>query len=384
MAVYKVPQDVEADDKFLGPLSFKQFLFMGGAAISGYLAFLLISRGATVFAFIFLPFFIIFAALAFPWNRDQPTEIWLASRIRFMLFSKKRIWDQSGVKDSVTITVPKRDVHVYSDGLNQDQVKGRLSALASVVDSRGWALKNIQGQGSQQQATAQAPPSDRLVEPTVPKEPSQDNIVLNAADDILDKSNKPLENQFDSMIKESQSKHHEETLKMVDEALHPKAKPAEQAKQGDDDYWFLNQPDQPTDPNLAKIKTNAVVSPGQKQSAVRPSEPGQVEEDFLHQVHKKQKNEKKANQLGRIKTIKPLKHAKDGTVIDENDHSKLPTVVNDNSPQKLKNQTHNATGKTPVDPGILALAHNDDLNVETLARQANKNDPDDEVVVDLR
>jgi hypothetical protein len=28
MAVHKVPQDVEADDKFLGPLSFKQFLFL--------------------------------------------------------------------------------------------------------------------------------------------------------------------------------------------------------------------------------------------------------------------------------------------------------------------------------------------------------------------
>ena len=28
MAVYKVPQDVEADDKLLGPFSFKQFVFL--------------------------------------------------------------------------------------------------------------------------------------------------------------------------------------------------------------------------------------------------------------------------------------------------------------------------------------------------------------------
>jgi len=45
MAVYKVPQDVEADDKFLGPLSFKQFLFAGGALISGYLTFLVVGSG---------------------------------------------------------------------------------------------------------------------------------------------------------------------------------------------------------------------------------------------------------------------------------------------------------------------------------------------------
>ncbi|NDG30951.1 PrgI family protein, partial [bacterium] len=40
MAVYTVPQDVEADDKFVGPLSFKQFIFIGIGAIAGYLSFL--------------------------------------------------------------------------------------------------------------------------------------------------------------------------------------------------------------------------------------------------------------------------------------------------------------------------------------------------------
>lgn len=28
MAVYKVPQDVEADDKLLGPFSFRQFIYL--------------------------------------------------------------------------------------------------------------------------------------------------------------------------------------------------------------------------------------------------------------------------------------------------------------------------------------------------------------------
>lgn len=40
---------------------------------------------------------------------------------------------------------------------------------------------------------------------------------------------------------------------------------------------------------------------------------------------------------------------------------------------------------TPVDPAIIKLANNDDLNVETLARQAKKDKPDDgEVVITLR
>ena len=34
MAVYKVPQDVEADDKLIGPFSFRQFIYLIVVAIS--------------------------------------------------------------------------------------------------------------------------------------------------------------------------------------------------------------------------------------------------------------------------------------------------------------------------------------------------------------
>ena len=53
-------------------------------------------------------------------------------------------------------------------------------------------------------------------------------------------------------------------------------------------------------------------------------------------------------------------------------------------------QLSNASSTTanPVNPAILELAHNDDLNVSTLARQANKaqhpQTPPDEVVISLR
>lgn len=33
MASYKVPQDVEADDKLIGPFSFRQFIYLGIAAL---------------------------------------------------------------------------------------------------------------------------------------------------------------------------------------------------------------------------------------------------------------------------------------------------------------------------------------------------------------
>ena len=41
MAVYKVPQDVEAEDKLLGPFSFKQFIFL---LIAGWGIFMLLDK----------------------------------------------------------------------------------------------------------------------------------------------------------------------------------------------------------------------------------------------------------------------------------------------------------------------------------------------------
>jgi hypothetical protein len=387
MAVYKVPQDVEAEDKFVGPLTFKQFLFFGGAAITGYLIFLLFSRGLAFLGIVFIPIFIFFAVLAFPWNKDQSTEMWLAARIRFLFFPRKRIWNQSGIKELVTITVPKRDVHVYSDGLSQDQVKGRLSALASVIDSRGWALKNLPGGAPQTEI------SDRLVA-EISTIPNENSTILDNANQALDEAYNPLANQFDTMIKQSESSHHKAMLNIVDEALHSKSDSTELDDKQSEDYWFLNQPDQPTDPNLASIKSSTVVRPGQ----TTPSETfvkGVEEDAFLEKVHERQAREAKASELGRIKTIQPLGKSKNSTpktsfndntksTHDDDDDTQLPTVVDDNAVQDSATQNTKATSTTPVDPGILALAHNDDLNVETIARQANKNQADgDEVIVNL-
>ena len=35
MAQYKVPQDVEAEDKLIGPFSFRQFIYLGVAVLTG-------------------------------------------------------------------------------------------------------------------------------------------------------------------------------------------------------------------------------------------------------------------------------------------------------------------------------------------------------------
>ena len=158
MSTYKVLQDIEAEDKFLGPLTLKQCIFAAVAVVSCYLSFLLLTHGAWVMVFPLVPVIIVTGFLAFPWGRDQPTEVWLLAKIRFMFKPRKRIWDQTGIQELVKITAPPKVVEYTGDNLSQTEVRSRLKALADTIDSRGWAVK-----GSLGQPIAMGASSDRLV-----------------------------------------------------------------------------------------------------------------------------------------------------------------------------------------------------------------------------
>src|SRR3990167_1500412 len=113
MAVYKVIQDVEAEDRLVGPLTLKGLIY---AMIAGALAFICVrlaiagSLGEFRWGVILvlLPPIILFGVLAAPFGKDQPTEVWLLSHLRFFLQNRNRVWDQSGPSYSVVITAPKK------------------------------------------------------------------------------------------------------------------------------------------------------------------------------------------------------------------------------------------------------------------------------------
>src|SRR5256885_13216877 len=123
MASYKVIQDVEAEDKLLGPLTLRQFIYAGMSAITLYLSYFSATHHAGFMLVIFLPFALICAFFAFPWGRDQPTEIWALAKIRFFLKPRRRIWNQSGTKDLVTVTAPRRSQADYTNGLSETEVR---------------------------------------------------------------------------------------------------------------------------------------------------------------------------------------------------------------------------------------------------------------------
>ena len=140
MAQYKVPQDVEADDKLLGPFTFRQFIYliiMGGCIGLAFALFQIFP----LLAIIPLPFIIFFAALSLPIKRDQPMETYLAAIISYYLKPKNRLWQPGQRESTIQITAPKIIEKPRTRNLSEEEAGNRLSFLANVIDTEGYAVR---------------------------------------------------------------------------------------------------------------------------------------------------------------------------------------------------------------------------------------------------
>lgn len=390
MATYKVLQDIEAEDKLVGPLTFRQFVYAGICALNLYLCFLVISKGAPFAAVIFLPFAVIGGLFAWPWSRDQPTEVWALAKIRFFLKPRSRTWDQSGMKELVTITAPKKVERNFTNGLTQTEVRSRLRALSDTIDSRGWAIKNVNVNMYSQPGFGTNNDSDRLISTSSLPQPVE-TIDIRPADDMLDIKNNPVAAQQSAMLDASEKAHRKQLIDRMQQSTPPVAPPAQpqrvqpaastaQSTQTND-YWFLNQPGTPAVVPKDTVTFNTqVVAPGSSVSdlPVAAAVPTEDEESFIKQL--KAEPAFSPNMHGHLHVIQPLsaqKTANPPVVADDDDN--VPAVAASPT-QKASPQVT----RSP-DPDTLDLVRNDDLDVATIAREAQrrKEPPADEVVISL-
>jgi PrgI family protein len=355
VATYKVLQDIEAEDHILGPFTLRQFIFGMIAAFMLYICFIVVIKHVIFLLVLFLPPAVFFGFFALPFGRDQPTEIWFLAKLRFWFKPRRRVWNQSGVKELVTITVPKKVERVLTNGLSQNEVKSRLSVLAQTLDSRGWALKHAANAGA-----AYAPPpmaivggsDDRLLGlDSLPQEvPTIDAV---PAEDMLDETTSPLARQFDTMINQSSQAHRQRLMTQLNgiqagQGVAPAAPMPQIA--GSPGNWFMGHT--ATDAPAMEPTVSGGVTSADDDEALGAR--------LAAQSHSKQVS------FGNLRTMRPLSA----------------------SPPPAPAPTPSAT-PMPVmpDPAILSLASSNDLNVATLARQAKRNKggdgSPDEVVISL-
>ena len=140
MAQYKVPQDVEADDKLIGPFSFRQFVYLmisGGLIAVAFVLFQIFP----VLVIVPIPFIIFLVILALPLKKDQPMETYLSAVVDFYLKPQKRVWMPGQTDATIAVTAPKKVEDNRTKNLSQEEASHRLSFLADIVDTEGHAIK---------------------------------------------------------------------------------------------------------------------------------------------------------------------------------------------------------------------------------------------------
>ena len=196
MAQYKVPQDVEADDKLLGPFSFRQFVYL---LIAGGLIALAVGlfQLLPLLAIIPVPFILLLAALALPLKKDQPMETYLAAIVSYYLKPRTRRWTPGQRESTITITAPKKmETESRARDITGEEATHRLSFLADIVDTEGYAIKGIGPQKVNDELVAEANMADDIFETN-----HFDNLETTIAKDESDRHAKVIEEMREAIAK---------------------------------------------------------------------------------------------------------------------------------------------------------------------------------------
>lgn len=343
MATYKVIQDIEAEDKFLGPLTLKQFIFGAAGAFFVYLSFFAVTKGAIFLLAVFLPPALLGFFLAIPWSSEQSTEVWVLAKLRFRLKPNARIWDQAGLEELVTITAPKKIEKQLTNGLDATEVESRLKALASTLDTRGWAVKNSTLPGNYVPPGMQT--DDRLLSiSTLPQDiPDAD---ANQYEDMLD-TNTFVSDNLEHMIQESSAQRMQQSLEKMERIR--RGEPLEAVQQPEVNFAPPTAVD-------ATFDEAALADQLRAKKAARDLASSHMQRMPVFPVNG-----------GPLQTTQP---AAQTPPID-------PAVPPAQEPVEPVTNT--------PDPAILNLAQNNDFSIDTIARQAKRKDAgEDEVVISLR
>lgn len=406
MATYKVLQDVEAEDKIVGPLTLWQFIYAMAFGLLGWLSVVSVMKNVPFLLIILVPPALFALFLAFPWGKDQPTEVWALAKLRFFLMPRKRIWSQDGMTDLVTVTAPKKPERVLTDGLSQHEVRSRLSALASTIDSRGWVVKNMNINLSDDR-TATYVASDRLVDMSgVNQEVS--NLDINPDDDVLDENNNPLAHNLDAMISQAAANHHKQLITSMQQPLAQQSVPAYQNYQAQDTtmtpasyqpsilppvvnptspidlvttdqtssvqpqaagYWFM--PQTSTQPQNGAMPMPGIISSMDDQFSVavpQAAVPTPDEQALLE--HIKHENAAQEVSYSHLKILKTPEQLAEEARIEA---------------AKAAEEKAKAAVTSEKQAAIINLARSNDLNISTLKREADRVDnSNNEVVISLR
>ncbi len=215
MGQYKVPQDVEAEDKLIGPLSLRQFIYIiiavGWAgfmwAIFGKISIILVIVLA-------LPVSGFFILLGVGRRQEQSFENYFVALVRFAIVPRIRLWQKDTSSEVIVKEAPKKVEEVRRKNVNE----GGLKQLALIIDTRG-NLKDpsIQLQDDTNPAVQY---NQRIIDPSQVAQIADRQIpqVATTKDDVLNEAS-PRQAEVGQLLQNVEQDIHNKAIKQVAQEL---------------------------------------------------------------------------------------------------------------------------------------------------------------------
>ena len=182
-----------SDEIYLLPISVHHLIYLLIAA--GFLALAWLLGSIFIFlAIIPLPFAFFLLVLALPLRKDQPMETYLAALVSYYLKPRTRRWTPGQRESTILITAPKIAEETRTRDLSEEEATHRLSFLADIVDTGGYAIKGASNTSMRDELVAEA----------------------NATEDMFDSYDNM---NFDRVMRSEQTERKEEAIKNMRDAI---------------------------------------------------------------------------------------------------------------------------------------------------------------------
>lgn len=146
---YKIPQNLDIEDKILGPFTLKQFLYIIVGGITIYVLFNIIGiKNLTLFLAISIPIALLVLALVFIKINERPFVDFIFYFLQFLKEPRERRWIKSTKIRTFEAMVKVSEEEQQSQKelarlAKQGIVRSRLADMAMVLDTRGWTQSDV-------------------------------------------------------------------------------------------------------------------------------------------------------------------------------------------------------------------------------------------------
>lgn len=135
---FKVPQNIDLEDKIIGPLTLIQFVYL---MIGGAIFYIMLKTGnTTLLVFIGIPVALFALFLAFIKINDQPFSKFVITLMSYIARPKQRVWHKElELEGTPEIKVMPKVNTEKQKPIVKAVEKSDLEKLSQILDTKGWS-----------------------------------------------------------------------------------------------------------------------------------------------------------------------------------------------------------------------------------------------------